>query len=54
MAEKKGREEGKKEGQREKTEEMVRNLLAKKMDIEFIAEVTGLAAERIKEIALMK
>lgn len=47
MAEKKGKEEG----QREKTEEVAQNLLAKKMNVEFIAEITGLTVERIKEIA---
>ncbi len=49
MAEKKRREEG----SREKTEEVARNLLAKKMEVEFIVEVTGLTAEQIKEIASM-
>lgn len=57
MAEKKGREEGMKEGreegQREKTEEVVRNLIAEKVDMDFIAKVTGLTVERIKEIASM-
>ncbi|TQR05802.1 hypothetical protein FG383_19400 [Psychrobacillus soli] len=53
MAEKKGREEGIEEGQREKTEEMVRNLLSKKMNVDFIAEVTGLTVQQIKEIASM-
>lgn len=54
MAEKKGREEGREEGREkgilEEKEETVRKLLAKKMDVDFIAEVTGLTVERINEI----
>lgn len=43
MAEKKGKQEEK--------EEIARNLLAEKMDVDFIAKVTGLTVEQIKEIA---
>lgn len=57
LAEKKGREEGRKEGKekgkQEGKEETARNLLAEKMDVDFIAKVTGLTVERIKEIGSM-
>ncbi|WP_419959447.1 Rpn family recombination-promoting nuclease/putative transposase [Psychrobacillus sp. BM2] len=51
MGMEKGLEKGLEKGKKEKTEEMVRNLLAKKMDVDFIAEVAELTDERVKEIA---
>ena len=51
MAEKKGREEGREKGKQEEKEETARILLAKQVDVDFIAEVTGLTVEQIREIS---
>jgi predicted transposase/invertase (TIGR01784 family) len=49
---KEGREEGRKEGEREKALEMARNLLACGVDVDIIAESSGLPLDEIKAIRL--
>ena len=45
-----GRWEGRKEGQQEEKQQVVLNMLKKKMDISFISEVTGLSEKAIRKL----
>ena len=45
-----GRKEGRKEGEREAKLETARKLLDKGIDIEIIADVTGLSVEELEEL----
>ena len=45
-----GIKQGKIEGEQEKTREIAKNMLAKKVDINFISEVTGLSENEIKAL----
>ena len=47
---KQGIKQGKIEGEQEKTREIAKNMLAKKVDINFISEVTGLSENEIKAL----
>nr|VFJ56564.1 MAG: DNA repair protein RadC [Candidatus Kentron sp. FW] len=47
----KGKEEGLREGEKKKAIEMARAALAKKIDIDVVAEISGLSEEEIRELS---